>query len=176
LRMRLLFGRMLPSSEVGFGRGEGLISRAWDRGILSMYTVRLASQGLAFPTASLTLAMVLPTKSFWRGWFVNFILRRYFLLKIMPDIIKVLRCGLGLMPIVRKLNPGSFLPILPNLTLWNPFGDIQGVRALIIIFFQRFMRSFTQSKLYSAISRIILVWWKIILHPIYNCHKLCRFI
>jgi len=176
LRMRLLFGRMLPFLEVGSVRGEGLISRAWDRGILSMYTVQLASQGLAFPTASLSLAMVLPTKSFWRGWFVNFILRRYFLLKIMPDIIKVLRCGLGLMPTVRKLSLGSFLPILPNLTLWNPFGDIRDVRVLIIIFSRRFMRSFTQSKLYFVISKIVPIWWKIILHPIYDCQKLCRFI
>ena len=115
-------------------------------------------------------------KSFWKHWFVNSTLRKYFLLKTMPNIIKAQRCGPGLTLIGKKLNRGFFLPIPPHLIRWNACGVILGARGPTIISSQLLMRLLVPLRLYSAAFNIIRIWCKITLRPISNCHKLCRMI
>lgn len=175
-RMKQLFDRMSPYSEAGFGREKETTFPPLDKETPSMFTGRLASLGLGSPTGLRNLATVRPIKSFWGFWSGNFGPKRYFWLKIMLDIIKVLKCGFGLRPTGKKLSPGSFLPIRRSLTRWNPFGGIHDAREPITISSLPSMSSSVLLKLCFVIFNIIPGWYKIILNPICDCQKLCRYL
>ena len=175
-KTKLLFGRIQPFSVVGFAAGLIVMYPLTGSEIRSMSVGPLASLMLVLATALPIPTTVLRIKTFWKSWFVNFTLRKFLLLKTIPNIIKVLTCGPGLRLIGKKLNRGFFLPIHLNLILWNPCGDIQDVREPTTISFQLSMRSLVQSKLYFVAFNIIRIWCRIILRLFINCHKLCRYI
>lgn len=176
LKTKRLSGRIQPSS--GAGSAAGFVPMCLHMG---SETPNM-SMG---PSASLRpiLAIVLPipvtvrlTNIFWKFWFVNSIPKRSFWLKTMPNIIKVLRCGLGSMLIEKKWSLGFSLLIHLNSIPWNPYGGIQDEREPTTISFQLLMRSLVQSKPYFVPYNTIHIWWRIILCLLINCQILCRFI